>query len=729
MRLQMRITGRCAWRLALLLCLSSHGAMARAEPVTSLEPDTDIPLLIDAPEPEPPRVAEDDVAVSSSARAVLTIAAGVDRGRTYQYLSRPGEWDMVDFRRLASYLWSGDFAGIGSDQVLVRWSAGVTFTGFRVESMNLIEGRTFELPRTIDRMGIGIADADGNGKDEVVWEIPETQTAFAATIPSRRAEEPEIFSFKLPVGFELVHEYLAWRCREGKSAGLRLSMRKLSHLANGETLVNRCLDPSSPEDTPVEFSYRPTLVPFGTFNPDGGRRQSLLSFDQATNLMYLRRDAAEKQSQAQIWVDFSPYVAFALWQGRFIGDFDGDGRDDLLTYGSGLGDARIAVSHGTWADERDFHWPFRIIAPPPAMVTGDFDGDGIKDFARLVGIPRALEVALAVPIFVPRDAISWLLLPLAFPLSDLSAASPVLDTAVSDEGGVGRFEHVPPGEFGLLSSVTLRSGAALTKRVVRIKPLQVKAHAWLLFDATSDDPEIRMVGGPRKSGEPPSLVRPKVCLGYNPFQTFANGPFGKWDQRFGVCSPGYAYYSALEGDRRGPQFSQMNTPCCPLPADDILLDEHQWTRFSCPDGWLITGDRALDGEEVREVRCTKVNSERYELGPSTAGLYWGDGLSGRNQGKHVSIFQLPEAIRFGVTRQSRNSNWVDGCIGFPFGSLLITKGNNKCRSSEYRELRYRGRPGDPPAGTPVKMFPDCELIPDVSDGSSLCFEKLQGSTS
>ena len=36
----------------------------------------------------------------------------------------------------------------------------------------------------------------------------------------------------------------------------------------------------------------------------------------------------------------------------------------------------------------------------------------------------------------------------------------------------------------------------------------------------------------------------------------------------------------------------------------------------------------------------------------------------------------------------------------------------------FRELRYKGIAGDPPAGTPVKMYPDCTRIANVFDPMS-----------
>src|SRR5262249_28000724 len=111
----------------------------------------------------------------------------------------------------------------------------------------------------------------------------------------------------------------------------------------------------------------------------------------------------------------------------------------------------------------------------------------------------------------------------------------------------------------------------------------------------------------------------------------------------------------------------------------------------------------------------------YHLGPLTPGVYWGHGLSSHFQGNGMELFQIPLAIRYGISRQEYSRWSIDGCIGIPFGSLLVKKAAGHCRDAGYRQLLYNGLPGDPPAGTPVTMFPDCKRMENIFDPTAGCF--------
>ncbi len=47
----------------------------------------------------------------------------------------------------------------------------------------------------------------------------------------------------------------------------------------------------------------------------------------------------------------------------------------------------------------------------------------------------------------------------------------------------------------------------------------------------------------------------------------------------------------------------------------------------------------------------------------------------------------------------------DGCSGFPYGALFVSQTGKHCDDMRTRQVLYNGQgPGDPPAGSPVKMF-------------------------
>ena len=78
--------------------------------------------------------------------------------------------------------------------------------------------------------------------------------------------------------------------------------------------------------------------------------------------------------------------------------------------------------------------------------------------------------------------------------------------------------------------------------------------------------------------------------------------------------------------------------------------------------------------------------------------------------KRLSRGDIPIALRYGIGRMGFNEWDRDGCVGFPYGSLLVAKSAKGCGKIQFTELEFTGLPGDSPAGTPVKMFPDCSGV-------------------
>ncbi|MFC4014115.1 DUF2961 domain-containing protein [Nonomuraea purpurea] len=98
-----------------------------------------------------------------------------------------------------------------------------------------------------------------------------------------------------------------------------------------------------------------------------------------------------------VWVALSTGSGFAgarKWHDRFaigqeipaVGDFDGDGKDDIATFTRGeAGDVFVALSSGSVFRQDGWRWHdhFAIGSETPAV--GDFDGDGRDDIAAFTG--------------------------------------------------------------------------------------------------------------------------------------------------------------------------------------------------------------------------------------------------------------------------------------------------------------------------------------------------------
>lgn len=206
---------------------------------------------------------------------------------------------------------------------------------------------------------------------------------------------------------------------------------------------------------------------------------------------------------------------------------------------------------------------------------------------------------------------------------------------------------------------------------------------------------------------------PQLCIGYNTST-------GIWGEEYQLCAPGYAAYGVADAggkERAGEKIPAVQN-CCPLPARDILTQEEVYVRESCPENYVATGsklDFSKGDEGIQLMRCTKINSARYKLGAAKPSLYFGNGFAGWQGSQRIEREEIPAALRWGMSRLSREKWNKEGCIGFPFGSLLTSKQAKVCAGFFFRELEFAGLPGDPPAGTPVKMFPDCRDVTRVDD--------------
>ena len=225
--------------------------------------------------------------------------------------------------------------------------------------------------------------------------------------------------------------------------------------------------------------------------------------------------------------------------------------------------------------------------------------------------------------------------------------------------------------------------------------------------------------------DPPAEVRagisPKVCVGTVDEQ----GALGYTKL---LCPKNHAILSVSDqpgANKSGPgKFVQLEGLCCPLPSNDILTDEHIYSEMeSCPDSYLATGGSGTCGESCT-MRCTKINTKKYRLGPEKPSWYVKFKDAGRlhGQGSSERIFweQITPGLRYGVLRV-RQAYWAsDGCLGVPFGVMLTSKKNKRCDGFLFRELQYLD-------GVPVKIIPDCAEISDPYSPNPECLDEANKS--
>lgn len=200
----------------------------------------------------------------------------------------------------------------------------------------------------------------------------------------------------------------------------------------------------------------------------------------------------------------------------------------------------------------------------------------------------------------------------------------------------------------------------------------------------------------------------------------------------GVMAPDDPAIGSLRN--AGPENVPIHGPCCPLPYKDILTGDHIYNVLGeCPDGYIVTGRTAApknspgDCGSACAVRCTRINSEKYRLGPKTPGVYWYQptllettiNLRSSGQSETVRFSDLPPAIRTFVGKSRlgpgrvANPDDTDGCIGSPFGSLFTGKRGTSCDSFIFRQLLSRD-------GNVVPIYPACAQIETRFDGTLRC---------
>ena len=214
-----------------------------------------------------------------------------------------------------------------------------------------------------------------------------------------------------------------------------------------------------------------------------------------------------------------------------------------------------------------------------------------------------------------------------------------------------------------------------------------------------------------------------VCNGFAPLNE-SSGAVGEWGERYGNCPPGYAYFANQDpGGSRPPGGAAIPVTgsCCRLPFDDILTDRHVYDVLErCPDDSIVTGtgvDRLGQCIDHCVVRCTYINTGKYRLGEERSAYYWTLPSSGNQWGggsaTSLRLDEIPVALRAGVARFDQVQFDTDGCVGVPFGSLLVRKQSKNCDGFFYRQLFFADN-------KPVPMFPKCDRLTGLYEPHSGC---------
>lgn len=218
-----------------------------------------------------------------------------------------------------------------------------------------------------------------------------------------------------------------------------------------------------------------------------------------------------------------------------------------------------------------------------------------------------------------------------------------------------------------------------------------------------------------------ALAAPQSCLGFTQDTT------SDWrETNRSSCPPHYAVFAAEPGSTAGGGAENvfLRLSCCPLPSEDILTDVKTSSSSVCPEEYVVTAIQQPEprAAEVR-LQCTQINTARYRLGEPTEGLSWGSSSSTWKEKHRISKRDVPASLRHALGRLNKFEWRVEGCVGYPFGSLLVGKESKRCHGLSFRELQYRGAKGDPPSGRPVQTLPNCSRLSSKYNPDARCIHE------
>ena len=582
-----------------------------------------------------------------------------------------------------------------------------TDSGF--ESLKVIGSPTVSgesLPKTFDQLACG--DIDGDGLADFAAK------RFGKTVIARNTGISEHRELKFEVGL-LTLDAKDRQAEQLFVADLLGDKRAEIVFVNAAQLAAYAIAQDRTFARVDEQAIPPEMHVAGLADTDADGKFEFITCDLVNRVCYRSNFKRRWQKLAPAWAMFPVWMELRHF---LLADFNGDNRTDLFTHGDWPYGAWIAFADEESAIEQmvpEISSLGKFVAdlslsyakarkaatansPRQRMVSGDFNADGTDDVALLAAESQQIDLQLsefAQPLSAitvqnkeyqaQSDANGYFAIELTEDQTD--AAELQIDSAdyVAHDGGTRVM-------------VAVRAGKLATVDLYQTAP---RADGY--------------VGQPVQLG--PDQPGPYVCIGYNP------GSPSKWGDPLLRCPKNYAMFGASEvpGRVRHPAYARTGPRCCRLPFDDILTSEEAVVPVECPDNYIAVGveDEQDYVSRPHDMRCAKINTQRYSLGPVTTGIYHGTGLNMRRYGGAYYIENLPLAIRNALVRRTESTFDLDGCHGSPYGSLLMRKGK-RCWDHGYRQLMYNGLRNDPAQGTPVEMFPDCSDLQDAFNPATGC---------
>jgi hypothetical protein len=132
------------------------------------------------------------------------------------------------------------------------------------------------------------------------------------------------------------------------------------------------------------------------------------------------------------------------------------------------------------------------------------------------------------------------------------------------------------------------------------------------------------------------------------------------------CPAHFAAYAADDADN--PKLT-----CCPLPVKNILKSDPAQARQTC------LSDEVATGVSGGSLMCTKINTDKYRLGPAVRSCYIGSGSSGSSGAGTCTV---PP----GTMAAMNQFFGSDACVGMPYGALIVSWTGDDCGDVQSAQL-------------------------------------------
>jgi len=191
---------------------------------------------------------------------------------------------------------------------------------------------------------------------------------------------------------------------DGRDDLFRIDWNGQGHANNAWLRANGNGDWSEFEGPAIPLGGDDRTTYVGDFDGDGRSDLLLVRDDSTENRIYI----SEGDGRWRTWTDGLDIPLGGSRRQVLIADFDGDGDDDILR-ADGNGDGtqynRLALSNGTGQWTVHFDSPHRaLIGEHRALHVGDFDGDGAADLLHVDGGGNGTELNEAI---VSRGDGNW----------------------------------------------------------------------------------------------------------------------------------------------------------------------------------------------------------------------------------------------------------------------------------------------------------------------------------